>query len=309
MNNKKFLILAPSFRPDNGGGIVLHRLCALLNELGYEAYITRFFNGSPVYSNDFVAPLFEIVARSLWNFITPFKLHAGWRTPIIKNPKLPLGSEWIVIYPELVFGNPLKAQCVVRWWLHQPGFHTGRVFYGSGEYHVDFNSFGQDFCYPGSKKASMPLNVLAFPFEYYNLQNALPVAQRTGTAYCLRKGKGKALVHDLSDSVLIDGKSHAKVAAILKRVKTFISYDAYTAYSSFAVLCGAASVVIPDTGIDKHAWYPDPADRYGVAYGFEDMEWASETAPRVFDRMMQKESDSLKSVSFFAEDVLQYFEK
>ncbi|AXS80363.1 hypothetical protein HYN24_10225 [Dechloromonas sp. HYN0024] len=107
---------------------------------------------------------------------------------------------------------------------------------------------------------------------------------------------------------MIDGKSHAEVAAIFKRVKTFISYDTYTAYSSFAVLCGAASVVIPDHGVDKYAWYPDPADRYGVAYGFEDIEWALETAPRVLDRMLVKEADSLKNVSLFAEDVLQYFE-
>lgn len=309
MRDRKFLIFAPSYRSDNGGGIVLHRLCSLLNELGYKAYLTRFFNGAPVYSNDFVVPLSKIMARAIWNLITPFKVHPGWCTPIIQSPKLPLGPEWIVIYPELVFGNPLKARCVVRWLLHRPGFHTGHTYYGPGEYHVDFNSFAEEFYFPGCKKASRPLNVLALPFDHYNLQNALPSNQRVGTAYCLRKGKGKPLVHDLRNSVLIDGRSHAEVAAIFKRVKTFISYDTYTAYLSFAVLCGAESVVVPDAGVDKNSWFPDPVDRYGMAYGFDDMEWALETAPRVFDRLKEKEATSLESVSHFAEDVLQYFEK
>lgn len=308
MNDRKFLIFAPAYRSDNGGGIVLHRLCSLLNELGYEAYLTRFFNGAPVYSNDFVVPLSRIVARSIWNLISPFKVNPEWHTPIIKFPKLPLGPKWIVVYPEIVFGNPLKAQCVVRWLLHRPGFHTGHMYYGSGEYHVDFNTFAENFCFPDCKMASRSLNVLAFPFEHYNMEKALPSDKRAGTAYCLRKGKGKPLVHDLRNSVLIDGKSHAEVAAILKRVKTFISYDVYTAYSSFAVLCGAESVVIPDSGVDKHAWFPDPADRYGVAYGFDDMHWALETAPLVIGRMKAKEAISMENVAHFAKDVLQYFD-
>jgi len=309
MRDRKFLIFAPSYRPDNGGGIVLHRLCSLLNELGYEAYLTRFFNGAPVYGNDFVVPLSTIAARAIWNLITPFKVNREWFTPVIKTPQLPLGPEWIVVYPEIVFGNPLKAQCVVRWLLHRPGFHTGHMYYGPGEYHVDFNTFAEDFCFPDCKKALRPLNVLAFPFEHYNLQNALPADQRTGIAYCLRKGKGKPLVHNPRNSTLIDGKSHAEAAAILKRVKTFISYDTYTAYSSFAVLCGAESVVVPDAGMDKHAWFPNPADRFGVAYGFDDMEWARETASGVFDRMKEKEASSLENVAHFAEDALLYFEK
>ena len=39
-------------------------------------------------------------------------------------------SDLIVIYPEIVFGNPLGAKNVVRWFLHNPGFFSGKIYYG-----------------------------------------------------------------------------------------------------------------------------------------------------------------------------------
>lgn len=309
MSAKKFIIFAPSYRATNGGGVVLHRLCALLNDLGYEAYLTRFYNGVPVYSNNFLHPLSRLVGRSLWNVFTPFRVHPGWDTPLIKNPKIPLGDEWIAVYPEIVFGNPLRAKSVVRWLLHKPGFHDGYFMFGNSEYHIDFNSFAQDFFYPGCKKADFSLNVVNFPYDKFNKVGALPKELRKGTAYCLRKGRGKRIVHDLRDSVFIDGMSHDRVASIFKRVKTFISYDPYTAYSSFAVLCGAESVVIPDPGVDKASWFPNSEDRLGVAYGFEDIAWARATASGVLGRMQAQEIATVSNVKRFAEDVLQYFSR
>jgi hypothetical protein len=305
----KFLIYAPPFQTDDGGAIVLHRLCALLNDLGYEAYLARLFVGSPIYPQNFLRPLVSLVKYFLLSHFTKLQTNPEWSTPVLSSPSHPLGRDWIVVYPEIVFGNPLQAECVVRWFLHRPGFHMGQFFFGCGEYHVDFNAFAKDFSYPGSRMAKAALNVLAFPFEYYNLDGALPPKLRNGTAYCIRKGKGKPFLHDVSNSVLIDGKSHAEVAAIFKRVNRFISYDPHTAYSWFAVLCGAESVVVPDSGVPKHGWYPDPADRYGVAYGFDDLDWAKQTAPEVLARLKAKEAQSIESVKRFAEDALQFFDK
>ncbi len=307
MTFKKFLIFAPSFREDDGGGIVLHRLCALLNELGYEAYVTRLFNGEPVYPNQLISPLLNLMRHAAIRCFTRFKTNPIWATPIIRSPDFPLGDEWIVVYPEIVFGNPLLAKNVVRWFLYRPGFHTGKVFFGEREFHVDISAFSQGFCYPDAAKSTSPLYVVSFPFEFYNKDGAVPVDLRHGTAYCLRKGKGKRIVHDLNDSELIDGKSHAEVSAILKRVRTFISYDPYTAYSHFAVWCGADSVVVPDEGLDKTQWIEQEADRYGLAYGFDDIEWARETADLVLPRVMEKENQSKENVRRFAKEVLAYF--
>lgn len=307
MTSKKFLIFAPSFREDDGGGVVLHRLCALLNELGCEAYITRLFNGEPVYPNQLVSPLLRLAKHTAIRYLTRFNTNPSWNTPVVKSPTLPLGDEWIVVYPEIVFGNPLQAKNVVRWFLYRPGFHTGNVFFGEGEFHVEINSFAHDFNYSGAVRSSSPLHVVSYPFDFYNKNGALPVDLRHGTAYCLRKGKSKKIVHDLSGSELIDGKSHAEISKIFKRVKAFISYDPYTAYSHFAIWCGADSVVVPDAGIDKFQWIEKPADRYGLSYGFDDIEWARDTADFVLPRVMEKENNSKESVRHFAEEVLAHF--
>src|SRR5574343_1168357 len=114
MSVGKFLIFAPAYCEDDGGGIVLHGLCALLKELGYEAYLTRLFDGEPVYPNCLFRPLFKLFKRAVWRFCTKFKTNPAWNTPVIKYPRIPIADDWIVIYTEIIFGNPLKAKNVVR---------------------------------------------------------------------------------------------------------------------------------------------------------------------------------------------------
>lgn len=94
---------------------------------------------------------------------------------------------------------------------------------------------------------------------------------------------------------------------MFKCVQRFISSDAYTDYSSFAVFCEAELVAIPHSDINKTQWYPDPADRYGVAYGFDDLEEARLTAHKLLPRMKEKERRSLENVQRFADEVHEFF--
>lgn len=304
---KKFLICAPSYDPRSGGPVVTHKLCSILNELGYEAVLTPMPEGTPAYRNNFLQVLFRVLLWKSKHFFLPYRTNSSLNTPVVPQPTGKLDSSWIVIYPEIVFGNPLNAPNVVRWMLHRPGFHSGYVFYGSGEFLVDFNDFSKGFSYAGSYKSQARLHVLSIPFDLYNMEGALHAESRSGTAYCLRKGKGREIVHDLSDSVLIDGMPHERAAQIFKRVKTFISYDTYTAYSSFATLCGAESIVVPEAGITKEQWLSDPAERYGVAYGFDDLQSARDTAGLLLEHMKMKEMRSQECVRVFAEEALEFF--
>lgn len=303
--NKRFLIYAPPYDSESGGSVVLHRLCSILNELGYEAYL----------SGEFVPTKFAYVSLRAWAAWLkqlvlgqePHRTRMDFHTPILKKLPFTFASDWIVVYPEVVHGNPLRAANVVRWLLYRPGGHTGNLDFGAGELHVDFNEFARDFTFPGAHKAAEPLYVVSFPFDIFNLESALPPGQRQGTAYCLRKGKGKPMVHELEDSILIDGKSLEEIAAIFKRVKTFISYDPYTAFSSFAVLCGAESVVVPDAGVSRQQWYSSQTDRYGVAYGFDDLPWARATAGMLPGQLRAREHKSVASVRDFAEEAIGFF--
>lgn len=304
LNNNKFIIFAPSYDERSGGIVVLHKLCHLINELGYDAYLYPHREQFVIDKYNLLKTLTLFIKFEIKSFFKGYKTNSSFNTPIIKSSKdFKINDRDIVFYSELVLGNPLNAKNVVRWLLHQPGFHTGNVMYNSRELLFKFNSAIKDFHYPGSVTSSQELKVIHYPLEHYNLEGA--AESRAGTAYCLRKGKHKAIQHQLKDSILIDNLPHAEVSKIFKKVKTFISYDTYTAYSLFAVLCGCESVVIPDEGVTEEAWYPNENDRNGIAYGFNKVDEANKTMHLV---KLYVESEQKKSATNVA-DSIQVIEK
>ncbi|MBC8796428.1 WavQ [Shewanella algae] len=310
MNAKtfKYIIMTPSFNEINGGVVVLHKLCHTLNELGEHAYLFHYRDNYLLNSNAFFSSLYSVAKNYIKILRNGFKVNESLNTPIIKSIPEDIDTDnWVVIYPEVVLGNPLRAKNVVRWLLHQPGFHNGNVLYGQGELYFKFNSAIYDFHLQGSVTSPLELKVIHYPLEHYNQVGV--AEQRSGTAYCIRKGRGKPIVHDLKDSILIDGMSHADTAKVFKSVKRFISYDTLTAYSIFAVLCGCESVVIPDDGITKEQWYPNAEDRYGIAYGLGESEVrnALETSSKVLERVQAHHLASNDNVKKMIQEIGTYF--
>lgn len=304
---RKFIIFTPPYDEKKGGTICLHQLANMLNKLGYEAYIFPSFENILFSKRDFLIPSLKLL-REFGRSLQKFKVNKDFITPIYDGSIKSIQSdEWIVIYYEQVSGNPLGAKNIVRWLLHQPGYHTGTINYGFNEFHVKFNEAVRDFHYPNCQLASFLMPIIYYPLNLYNLNDT--AENRYGTAYCIRKGKGKQIRHDLTDSVLIDNLPHQEVAQIFKRVKTFISYDSYTAYSRFAALCGCDSIVIPDDGVSLQQWYPDPKDRYGVAYDFEDINFARETRLLLKEKILNEIRQSMAIADSFAEKANDYFNK
>jgi hypothetical protein len=96
----EFLIWVPEYRHTSCGISVLHRLCHLLNENGYKAFVNT------------------SVTNPEWN--TPTKTFAS--------------DDTVVIYPEIVHGNPFGAKRIIRWVLNDPGKIGGPLQYGPEEY-------------------------------------------------------------------------------------------------------------------------------------------------------------------------------
>lgn len=93
-----YYIVAPDYRQTSAGVRATHYLCHILNELGYEAYVTA--------------------AKT-----SPFL-----RTPVlddmVRERHRQANRPGIAVYPEVVSGNPLGQEVVVRWLLNKPG-HLG----------------------------------------------------------------------------------------------------------------------------------------------------------------------------------------
>ena len=95
-----FLIAAPDFTHRSAGVRALYRLCHHLNASGYPAAMVPM-------------PGHELRTR------------CEWRAPRHDGP---IGDA-IVVYPEVVSGNPFGAQKVVRWALNNPGLLGGDTSY------------------------------------------------------------------------------------------------------------------------------------------------------------------------------------
>jgi len=297
---RTFIVFADRFDENNGGVIALHRLCDVLNRDGQRAFLWP--SRRPLY--DPAHPF-----RSAWGFWRyyrrawrkPYRSAKGFIAPVAKPEDL---QGAIVVYPEIVFGNPLRAQHVVRWLLHKPGFHKGSYDYGPDDRYFFYQkAFDDPALNPDGD------NLLKTVYLRDDIYRQTNVGPRKGSAYILRKGKDRTIVHDLADSELVDKLSHSELAAVCNRVERCISYDLYTMYSQFAALCGCLSIVVPAEGVTKEQWYPDPRDRYGVAYGFDEAEIAEarRTQPLLLVHLKAQESAANETVRAFVAKCEGYF--
>jgi hypothetical protein len=303
----KFIIFAPTYNENIGGVVLLHKLCHLLNENKSQSFLFPFFASSQKYLEEDsidLSYLENILETSSDSLMTNPKFN----TPILENIELLKNLDsWAVIYPEIVAKNPMKAKNVIRWLLHYPGFHTGKVEYGANElYFKGHQQMHDSECtFDGSTTSKVPLYIIHYPLDLYNLDNT--ASQRLGIAYCIYKGKGRKIDPSLENAILIDGKPHTEIAKIFKKVTLFVSYDLHTAYSTFATLCGCISVVIPEDGLSEESWRADPATRYGIAYGFDKVEQVSRTTHLVLEHTLEEERNETKKIENFINEIHIFF--
>lgn len=286
-----FIIYAPPYKEDSGGIIALHKLCHVLNELGYNAYLwPNFFGVRPNLRKKIKAYLKKKHYVTRNDFISPL---AG---------KAELNENCIVIYSEVDYGNPLGAKNVVRWLLHKPGFHTGVVKFGKDELLFFFADYFTDVRLDINPENRLFVLSLS---PYYNAEGA---GQRSGSCYMMRKGKGRKIVHDLKNSVQVDGLSHQEMADVFRKSEVFYSYDEMTLYSQYAALCGCTSIVIPDAFDTRQQWVEkQPIAKYGVAYGLNDVDHAINTRHRLAQYFDDLERESRKTIARFAEVTIDHF--
>lgn len=289
----EFVVCTSDYDLNSGGVVCLHALSDCLAELGHSVFI------APLINDEGWSPFspWESTKRVVGNY------RAGMRRPrpseqgraqavnMFEARRLALGGAFFV-YPEIVFGNPYRARHVLRWLLHYPMHHRGVIHWGSSDWVVRFNDAIPRVVLPGINFIERFLKVVKYPVGTYAARRG---TARSGSAYLVRKGVNKPAVHP-PDAICIDGLNHEQVAEILGRVEKFYSYDVYTAYSYLAVVAGCLSIVVPDADRPLEAWYPAVEDRWGLAYGEDQADWARATAHLVPSRLQAEESKSLEDI-------------
>lgn len=296
---EKFIIYAPRYRDESGGSIVLHKLCDTLNKLGHEAKLwplwkLRISRHTPL---DAIPLGLAYLGSRIYR--GAYATNERYQTPIARASDV---EESIVVYPEIVSGNPLGAKRYVRWLLHKPGFHEGKFEYDTGDlcfsYQDAFYSLGSDMKYGGT------LMVSEVFLDVYKLTNR---NERTRTCHMVRKGKDRADLPDLCNQWVVDGYSHRELAEIFNQCKICYFYDLYTTYAAYAAACGCIPVLVPLDGVTKEQWVPEEHHRFGLAYGVDDIPHALATRERLMDNLRAVNGKNIDSVQRFVQVARNHF--
>jgi tetratricopeptide (TPR) repeat protein len=214
--SQTILITANAFDVRVGGLVVLHKLCYLLRQKGLDARLWMFQGDTKTYFD----------------------------TPIGNGDVDP--RDCVLVYPEVVTGNPLRGKHVIRWLLNTPGFFGVPFMHEPGDLLV---SYTRHFSrrYPACEE----LTVFEAWLDHFKPD---PTAYRSGGCYSVRKGHRKRRIPETEGLLELQNYDLESLRQLFTTREVFYSYDAMSFLSTFAALCGCVSIVIPEPNLTKQEW-------------------------------------------------------
>ena len=266
---KPIVIYTYDFDMGIGGIKVMHKLCHMLNELGYESYLM------PIHLNS--------VFHVYYN-----------HTPIVTQEILNDIENCVVIYPEGIRYNPLNSKNVVRWILGPPVPEVCKTWNSSDMIMWFIDHYYEE--YIGQRNNQLFL-IESHPEIFFNTNQT-----RNGTSYCIRKCKDPKFIHPI-DSIFIpyhEAGNLISLSNLFNKTERFYCYDNYTFLSVQAAMCGCISIVVPDGIKTKQEWLSGSRlAKYGIAYGDDDIDRAIETMPLLLNEIRQIDLDTEQQIHIF----------
>lgn len=244
-----YYIVAPRYMPTSAGMRALHLLCHSLNQRGQISYLVLTSYSAASVCPDLLTPL-----------LTPAIAHYHHEKGLIP----------IVVYWDAIAGNPLGADCVVRYVLNFPGLLGGTHSYDPAELLYGFSGVL-------AEAAGVPENVLFIPVVDPSVFHPGPGDQkRSGSCFYAAKHK---IVHGATVSEEVRGgveitlsypATKPEIADLFRRSELFYCYE-NTALALEAMLCGCPAVFMPnpyltqvialrELGRDGLAWGTEPSE-------------------------------------------------
>lgn len=125
---RTYIVLSWPYNENSGGVIFQHKLVDELNRLGERAFLRR------------TCPIVKLGPRGWVRYLMrrgPMTTHPDLNTPIARRRDIT--DDVIVVYHEMLPGNPMGAKNVVRWLLYRSGlrhsysFGPDEMFFRAGE--------------------------------------------------------------------------------------------------------------------------------------------------------------------------------
>lgn len=275
MNKAKRIYIANVF--DLGGGpLVLTTLCSTLRELGYDAKLIvkeypkygksrgfrRILRNIRIMIYIFLLTKSLIPQKYLASHPTSFS--SSYFKSKIKFQLLPPKDKnnSIVIYPEIIYGNPLGINNVVRWLLYHHKYYDNYESYEKNDRFIAYREIFNDIKLNPQK---IIIKQKHFDQSLYKQYNFGP---RKGKCYIIRKGRTRQDLPTTFDGPVFDGNmSDEDFVKILNTCEYCYSYDTQTFYTSIASICGCIPVVIMEPGKNETDYLTPDEKHFGVAYG------------------------------------------
>jgi hypothetical protein len=278
---KKFIISTHGFDFGIGGLKVLHKLCHLLNENGYDAYLI------PVH------------------FDYSFTIYEKYNVKMVTQELLDNLDECIVVYPESWYGNYLNAPNVVRWMIGLPSethiktwSNNDLWFWYIPQYITEiYNKNKDNFLYVGEQHREI----------FFNQE-----LERNITCWTLRKAQDSITPNQYihpKDGMFIPYQAAGnlvELANIFNKSKTFYCYDNYTYLPIQALMCGTDSVVVPNNFTKEQFINGFELNKY-VAFGLEDLDRAKSIRNEFYHHLDDIENKTIKQLHEFVNKCYDYF--
>lgn len=228
-------------------------------------------------------------------------------------------NKTIAIYPETVVGNPFMCKKVVRWIL----YHTTKPNPPAIFNKLDFNTFvklqkgieytwgnADEYFYYNNyfetikKKERKLLTVYNFrldEFEDHRLE-------REGYCHLFHKNNIDQSFVEKYNSEHIPLGNWEGIVSVFNNKKYFLTYDDSTYFLLISALCGCIPIILYD---NKKENYRDnnPLMKYGVAYGFDEIEHAKNTINLVRNYLIEHDERSIDTVKTFIDYCNKKFKK
>ena len=219
-------------------------------------------------------------------------MEAGQIAEIVPMAILPFPSienDDIVIYPEIVGGNPLNARNVVRWLLYYHGRYRNTGHYP-----------GTDMIYGYTKRIAKHYGtdkILFLP----TVDDSLfvpPSVDNKREGYCFYANKYRKFYRKVPQDCGIEitnpGQSREEIIRLLQGSEALFIYED-TALGTEALLCGCPVVCVPNENFTENA----AAEELfcGVAWGIEELSKAKVTVAQArgqYARLKEQFKDQLQ---------------
>lgn len=262
----KIIIYSPSYNPTSGGIVVLHKLCDILIELGYDA---GFFVEDK----------------------NSFYVNSSYKSNHFNTSQISPEND-LIIYPEIIWGNPLGFTKVVRYIMNIGHVTLGRKdTWGKNDFWLYYSERFYD--------KLQPKNILTISdskLKYFKDYN-IPRTYKECFTYRKKHDVINTLniIHSPEAIEIGFNTTDEDLIKIFNVCERFYCYDTESHLSVLASLCGCDSIIVPNGTPREEIIDKSPNLKYGVAYGIEEIQQANKTRNKLRKFLENNEIQQIKN--------------